>query len=210
MLNLNINYSLEYEKQRVKSTLDDADWFIKNGYSKWVKLPGDQSLEEFDKNKSTNYLSNEVEAEYKEKEYIEVKKLIEERLPLFSSNLEKYFKETSLKRKDLYIIQLTKYGVGGSYNLPNKVIINIQIRKGKGLIKTIIHEIVHLTIERWIEKYEVDHWKKERIVDLILERIVPEINQIQKVSIDTEKIDKIFEENYPNIEEIIKSLNNKN
>ena len=32
----------------------------------------------------------------------------------------------------------------------------------------IVHEIIHLLIESKIKKYKIQHWEKERIVDLIL------------------------------------------
>lgn len=41
------------------------------------------------------------------------------------------------------------------------------INNKKGF-KTIVHEIVHLLIENQIQKHKIQHWEKERIVDLIL------------------------------------------
>jgi len=39
------------------------------------------------------------------------------------------------------------------------------VKKG---IKTIVHEIVHLMVEENIQKYKLEHFEKERLVDLIL------------------------------------------
>ncbi|MBU4246187.1 hypothetical protein KKG48_00090 [Patescibacteria group bacterium] len=207
MINLDIKYSFDYEKERIKSTLDKADWFIKNGYSKWIKLPEGKKLDEIEINTSTeDYLLNKVEEEYNEQDYIKTKNIINEQWFKFAPKLEKYFKETSLKQEDVYIIQLTKYGVGGSYNLPNKVILNFQNKLELALFKIPVHEIVHLSIQSFVEKYNVDHWVKERIVDLILEKITPELNIMQKLSIDTKPIDESFEKHYPNIEDIIKNI----
>ena len=55
--------------------------------------------------------------------------------------------------------------MGGSYKLPNLVIYNINNKKG---FKTIVHEIIHLLIENQIQEFKIQHWEKERIVDLIL------------------------------------------
>jgi hypothetical protein len=123
----------------------------------------------------------------------------------FVTILEKYFEETTLKQEDTYIVHLTKYGVGGSYNVPNTVILNFQNRKELALFRTIVHEIIHLSIQPYIEKYTVDHWIKERIVDLTLEKIAPELNTMQNLPIDTESVDLAFEKNYPNMEEVIKN-----
>ena len=120
--------------------------------------------------------------------------------------LEKYFLETNAKPENVYEIKLTKYGVGGSYNLPNTIIVNFQGKFGIGVSKTIIHEIVHLSIQELIEKYKVGHWEKERVVDLILLKIVPEIAKMQNISIDTKLVDEAFERYYPNLEEVIKNL----
>lgn len=207
-ISLRIDYSLDYEIQRIKDTLDKSEWFIENGYSKGVRLPAGEKLEDIDKNRPTDYLFDKAEEEYNKKDYEEVENTIKEQWINFSPRLEKYFQETSLKQESLYIIQLTKYGVGGSYSTPNKVILNFQGRFGVGVTRTIIHEIVHLSIQSFINKYEVEHWVKERIVDLILSKIIPNINKMQKLppSFKTELIDASFEKNYPNIEEIIKNL----
>jgi Zn-dependent peptidase ImmA (M78 family) len=58
-------------------------------------------------------------------------------------------------------IILTKYGVGGSYWFPNKVVINI-INARPDKFETVIHELVHLIIEKpIIQKYKVKHESKE-------------------------------------------------
>ncbi len=87
-----------------------------------------------------------------------------------SSKLRPHSKEWGFNfgHKDIpaaFFVYLTNYGVGGSYNLPNIIILNINNKKG---FKTIIHEIIHLLIETWIQEYKVQHWEKERIVDLVL------------------------------------------
>ena len=64
-----------------------------------------------------------------------------------------------------HVIRLTNYGVGGSYNLPSLVVLNINM---KMLVKTVVHEIIHLMIQDLIDKYEIKQWEKERVVDNIL------------------------------------------
>lgn len=118
-------------------------------------------------------------------------------------------KKTSLQSMDIYTIYLTKYGVGGSYNYPDSVIVNIESMYYKGLVSTVFHEIVHLMIHPWISEYNVSHWQKERIVDLSTTKFAPQIhmNPTKPIPADiTEPVDKIFNEHYPDIELIIKNV----
>ncbi|OHA47283.1 MAG: hypothetical protein A2541_01860 [Candidatus Taylorbacteria bacterium RIFOXYD2_FULL_36_9] len=206
MIKLDIKYSLEYEKERIESTLDKAGWYLVNGYSKWIKLPDGKKLDEIDIISSRDYLLDTAEKEYDLNDYEKIKNIINEQWFKFTPKLEKYFIETSLKQEAIYIIQLTKYGVGGSYNFPNKVILNFQNKSEIALFRNAIHEIIHLSIQSFIDENKVDHWVKERIVDLILRKIDPESNIMQKISIDTQSIDLAFEKHYPNIEKIIKNI----
>ena len=205
-VSLKFDYSLEYEIQRIKNTLDDSEWFIKNGYSKWMKLPAGEKLEELDKNKSIDYLFDRAKEEFDKEPYIKAKNEVNEQWDKFSQKLEKYFQETSLDIEEFYYIQLTRYGVGGSYNLPNKIIVNIQNKFGIAIPRVIIHEIIHLSIQPFIDKYKIEHWAKERIVDLIVSGIIPKISKMQDVPIDTRVIDKSFYKYYPDIEKVIKNI----
>jgi hypothetical protein len=79
-----------------------------------------------------------------------------------SKKLKEVFKKNTL---ETFLVYLTSYGAGGSYNPPNVIVFNIN---NKGGLKTIIHEIIHLLIEDQVQKYKIQHWEKERIVDLIM------------------------------------------
>ena len=114
--------------------------------------------------------------------------------------------KTDLKPDEKYIVNLTKYGVGGSYNYPNTVIANIKNSYSVGLLRTTLHEILHLNIHQWIIEYNINHWQKERVVDLLIMKLVPRLSKPQQLSINTEDIDKMFADNYPNIKTIIKKM----
>ncbi len=202
MLKLKFNYSIEYETERIKNTLSRLDWFREKGYK--LSFPKNFTLE--DEDFSDDNIKNTIVEEYNETDYKKVADTVNEQWLKFSPRLEKYFSETKIKFEDAYEIKLTKYGVAGSYNLPSTVIANIQAHYDAGLVKTIIHEIIHLSIQELIEKYEVEHWEKERIVDLIVFKIVPEIAKMQNISIDTKPIDEGFEKYYPDIEKVVKNL----
>jgi len=116
-------------------------------------------------------------------------------------------KEMGFNPEPSYKIILSKYGGGGSYDLPNEIIINFKNR-GEKFIQTVVHEMVHLLIEPWIQKYKISHWTKERVTDLISLKMGRELGCAQRLpkSVDIERIDKIFEEFFPNIEEVIKNI----
>lgn len=87
---------------------------------------------------------------------------------------------------DSYEVYLTKYGVGGGYNLPNKIGLDIKKDCG-GLIKTFLHEAIHLSIKEVIVKNKTKHFDKERIVYLLMQKLFPEINRTQKNMLDEVK-----------------------
>ena len=203
MINLQFNYSVEHEAQRIQYTLDKIEWFKKMGYK--LSLPKNFSLGN-KKLPDAEYIKKAILSEYNEADYIKVEETVNEQWAKFNPQLENYFLEVALKPEDTYKVNLTKYGVGGSYHLPNIIIVNFQGKFGIGVSKTIIHEIVHLSIQGLIEKYEVEHWKKERIVDLILNKYVSEINKMQNIPIDTKPIDEVFEKYYPDVDGVIKNL----
>lgn len=73
-----------------------------------------------------------------------------------------------------YTVKLTLFGSGGSYNPADSSIVMLTTREGsfkqyENPANTLIHEIVHLGIEESIiQKFEVEHALKERIVDFFV------------------------------------------
>ncbi|HPA25712.1 MAG TPA: hypothetical protein PLK76_03065 [bacterium] len=154
-----IKFSLELEVELVKKYLSKKRWFDKNGYN--CVLP-----EKIEIGDSEEIIKEKTNREYNKNDY----KIMAEKIKMY---FEKY---ASLMEKNLIIvfdkqvlqnieIILTKYGPGGSYNLPNKIIFSINNSKGA---KIIWHELVHILLEPDILKYKIEHNVKERIVDLIL------------------------------------------
>jgi hypothetical protein len=97
-----------------------------------------------------------------------------------------------------YTIQLTVYGPGGSYN-PSTGLISILVPKNgrfdRKPLWTILHESVHIGIEkRIIEKYKLQQWVKERIVDQFVKKhfssVVPDY-QMQNINLPA--VDKMFQ-----------------
>ena len=208
MIKLEINFSPEYEVQRVQYTLGKLQWFIDNKYK--VNLPEKLKIDpDTTSNISENQIREAVLAEYSESDYKTQKDFLLENWQKVIEEGSIELEKTSLTLKDTYIIYLTKYGVGGSYNLPNSIIVNIKYKYSFGLLHTVFHEMLHLIIHPWITEYKISHWRKEKVVDLLLTKLAPQLSKPQQLPIETENIDKIFNEYYPDIELIIKNIDIK-
>lgn len=92
-----------------------------------------------------------------------------------------------------YEVVLTLYGPGGNYHFKDEtgyIIMKIDQKiNSDGTLKsstlgTIIHEMVHIGIEEFVQEYKLTHWEKERIVDLIcyncFSDIIPEYHMQKK------------------------------
>ena len=196
---IEFKYNLESEIERVKETLDILDWLTKNKY-RFLLPEGIKSKD----------ISKEEIKKLIEKEYdLEIYKTAEEAVLKSWKGNNKTIKEINEKMTGSKIIDklnviLTKYGTQGSYILPNSVIINISKVPPEFLIKTVIHESIHLMIEHLIKDYSVEHWVKEHIVDLIIDFEFKSRFKMQSVPDWVLPADNIFKDNYPNIDIVIK------
>ena len=101
--------------------------------------------------------------------------VLESYRPIFDKAILEFIemnKKWGFKIFPKYNILLTRYGPGGSYN-PDKANI-IMMTSINGTFKkshpeeTVIHEIIHMGIEKNIVNcFGLNHWEKERLVDLI-------------------------------------------
>ncbi len=95
---------------------------------------------------------------------IENNKILEKTKSLF----EQLSLNFDFKLFDNYLVNITKYGPGGSYDSSDG---SILIKYGKNGIKfsTLIHELFHIGIEESIiQKYNINHGTKEYIVDTFM------------------------------------------
>ena len=204
MIKLTVKFSPEYEVEQIRWTLSKLQWYKDNGYG--LKFP--ESLDvDSEGDILEEQIKSAVNAEYDEDIYkVQEAYLLEnwhKAIDEASSELAK----TSLQPLGAYTINLVRYGVGGSYHYPDSVTVNIGSKYEKGLLRTVFHEIVHLMIHPWISEYKVSHWQKERIVDLLTAKFVPQISRTQEIPIEvTEPVDKVFNEHYPDIELAIKNV----
>ncbi len=192
---IKFQFNIESEVRRVKDTLDILEWLTKNNYR--FSLPN--GIKDH-KNINIEMIKKLVENKYDQKTYQIAESAI---LKSWKGNSELMKKinqnlDGSYMLDELTVV-LTKYGTQGSYVIPNSVIINISNIPPEFLIKTVIHESLHLMIEHLIKKYSVEHWVKERIVDLIMDLEYKSRFKMQSVPDWVFAIDAIFKEHYPNL-----------
>lgn len=197
-------YGLDIDKDRVEFVLKNIEWYKDHGYN--PVLPNGQRINDLE-DKSDQDLMFLVEQEYSEQIYAQIAKDIEQEWENAMTIWDiKSLNDTTLSFSPLYCIKLTKYGTSGSYQGDDTIILNIKGLNKETVSKVIFHEIIHLTIESLIQKYEVTHWHKERLVDLIFKRVFPEKAFEQKLPEQAYEVDSVFESNYGNIEKIIVEL----
>lgn len=199
---LTILYSVEQEIRRVLYTVQKFSWYAEQGYSiESIKLP-----EGIHKDSSNEEIARAVTVEYSSTDYaLCAAKLLEEwkNIP---SGFEK-MKDTSFHLESGYGVLLTKYGMKGSYDVNAcQVIIRMNTQPEGNITGVVAHEIVHMTIQHLIDQYHVRHWRKERLVDLLMERYFPGLKKMQATREDVSMVDHAFEKFFPNMSAIAQSI----
>lgn len=182
------------EADHVWQTLLDIDFFDKNNYQ--VSLPNgklidslkqksrDKRLSDSDYEDLVVYIKDSV---YNKKDYSKGYQAVMSKRNLIEkliNELDKSQYDWDFKTFKTYIVNLTLYGPGGSFNPDDGSILLFTTKDGdfkqySNPANTIIHEIIHIGIEESIiSKYQVPHTLKERIVDtfvmLSFKRDLPE------------------------------------
>lgn len=155
-------YNLINEIKVAKEIVADLEWYNKNGYN--ALLPN-----------GIDNKSSFKELKIRVKEEMVVNK---NKFKLLKKEINKIFKENKKEMDEFFSnfgyivpnvieVYLTGYGPGGSYYTPNKIIVLAQ-NNSLGLLETIVHESVHLIIEKpFIQKNKIVHWQKEMVVDVL-------------------------------------------
>ncbi len=116
----------------------------------------------------TTWPKNDLEKEYNENDYADFKNKLEkewiEKENNFFDKIEDFF---AVKINEPFEVNISNYGVGGCYNLPRKITINKQLPYDH--ILNIKHEIIHLLIEPFIKKHNIDFQNKEKLTNCILD-----------------------------------------
>lgn len=166
-----IRYSYSSELQRILESVAKLDWYKKHGYH--VILPWRYSMRIHPP--SQKKIRAILRRRYASYPY----KKISMRLSVWWSkngcNIIQQMQHCGIGIFPRYHIALSRYGIGGEYNLPCSIILNIGQKKLYTVYRTLVHEIIHLGIEPFICKYNVPHFAKERLVDHLLCRILPSL-----------------------------------
>jgi len=152
-------------------------------YKYVVSLPKGQIIEELkQKSKSGNLTDDDYkkleafvsDSVYHEADYLKGYENIKNELPLINrlvNELSKLQYTWNFKKFDVYQVNLTLYGPGGSYHPHDGSIliyttVDGAFKNNDNPSNIIIHEVTHIGIEESIiSTYHVPHTMKERIVD---------------------------------------------
>ncbi|MFA5942100.1 MAG: hypothetical protein WC798_00290 [Candidatus Paceibacterota bacterium] len=202
-MKLTISYGVEQEVRRVLEAIKRIPWYLEQGYpAGFAKLP-----EGIHKDSNEDEVIHAVKREYVETDYAECAAALQREWQAIPDGFEKMRNEPSFHLGNEYSVVLTKYGSGGSYNANiNEVIVRITIKLQGGITGTVVHEIVHMTIQYLIDQYQVRHWRKERLVGLLLERYFPGLTKMQIMREDISMVDPAFEKFFPNMEAVAKAI----
>lgn len=163
-MDIEIVFSLDKERKRIKDHYNVFDWLKENKYAEPI-MPAGISFYSSSEEESLSKLDKE----YDETDYKEFAKELNQNFSkvkeVFSSFLEDVFPGEVPKK---VFIVLSKYGLGGSYFPPDIVEVNFNRHSSSKTVSLLCHEIIHLILEKYVEEHELSHWEKERTVDLLL------------------------------------------
>ena len=164
----------------------DVSFFEENGYR--VSFPKGDLIDRLKAKARVGSLSNQdyaalgtfmAEEVYRRSDYQAGNENVRKVLPQLDQMLAELARENyewQFRTYERYRILLTLYGPGGSYDPVDGTIILFTTSQGafrqyESPVNTLIHEVVHLGIEASIvQKLQVPHDLKERIVDTIVMR----------------------------------------
>lgn len=160
--------------------LNRMPFYKQKGYS--VELPNNpkflelaQNVEEFQASDKTELKQLFEHSEYEPEFFakgLEALNLGKNTIETTFSQLYEFNKKWGFKLFPQYEIHLTRYGPGGNFNQSTGTV--RMMTRADGSFKrphpthTAVHEIVHIGVEEGIvEKFNLSHWEKERLVDRI-------------------------------------------
>ena len=206
LVELVVDYGPERDILRVKNAIKRLPWYEERGYNiATIKLPAGLS-----ESSTQEEIETAVLVEYREEEYKNFEAFIKEKWDEFSKCFEELKNVPSLNLRDKYTVVLTRYGMSGSYDeRKGEVIINLGRREKEQTVGIIFHEITHMTIEALIQKYQVGHWYKERLVDLMMDKYFTGLKDMQMIKEDVGAVDKAFNAFFPDFEAITRAIGEK-
>ncbi|MFK7771411.1 MAG: hypothetical protein AB8F94_04695 [Saprospiraceae bacterium] len=223
--------TIEQEATSIWRTINDIDFLKKQGYK--INLPENDLIQSLIEKSENGKFGNEDFPEiynllesnvYKKNNYQLALKKVMSQKKLINNLINQLYDSKKnwnweFKTFENYNVVFTLYGTGGSYDPDLGTITLFTTIEGDFMnydkpTNTIIHEIIHMGIEQSIvQKYNLAHGMKERIVDIItytmFKDFLPEYS-IQKMG--DPKIDKYLKEkkDIGNLDSIIKKYVDEN
>ena len=200
--------TIKQEATSIWRTINDIKFFEAQGYQ--INLPKDRLIDSLILKSKNGAFGNEdfaliyelLESKiYHKNNYLAALKKVNEQKQLICKIIHqiKSIKSSwnwEFKLFEHYKVIFTLYGSGGSYDPDSGIVTLFTTKEGefKNYINpsnTIIHEIVHMGIEKSIvQKYDLSHVLKERVVDkivfLLFRKFLPEykIQNMGKTQLD--------------------------
>ena len=204
MITLAISFSENSELNRVRETLKRLPWYREHKYpDTFAKLPLDVT-----ESSAEAAIVASVSKEYDPQLFKETEEYVQGKWNVVVEGFEELRKMRGIELRDSYSVVLTKYGSGGSYNgAIGELIIRIGSQKRREqIVGVIVHEIVHMTIQHLVDRYEVPHWRKEKLVDMLVERYFPALEMSQNIPEDVSIVESTFNSLFPDIGAIAKEI----
>lgn len=167
-----MHYTLDNEVQYVKKMVSQLSWFKRNGYI--IRLPkgiGDDS------NERNIYIRTSREFTNGKKKFDVIRFALRKEIKKHQKTLDTFFLNFDYPLPKNIHVYFTIYGPGGSYYPPNKIIVVLK-DSIEWILQTIVHESIHLIIEKpFIKKNNIPHWEKEALVDrLCMDNLLKDFN----------------------------------
>lgn len=188
-MKLNFFYSVKFELDRVKDTINRKEFFLKNGYK--PRLPGGLIFKNFDLSDAEKLITKE----FNEELALEFENEIKTKWKKYHKSILTFVSHLPYEKPKSLDIIFTQYGNSGSYHAPNTVIIGLQnINRA---FSVVVHEFLHILIENSVvSKYKLSQWEKESLIDYLmcesseLNRIFP-LSGYQKSPPQNDLLEKI-------------------
>lgn len=204
---LKYTYSENLEISRLLYTLNRLEWYLNNGYSlDYISFPEGLVVSNTARGVDEEKVALLVKKEYNSNKYKEAAESLDNLYRNYKQILGIFINKISLGILPEIEVVLSRYGIGGSYHLPNKIVCNIAKMYNIGLLRATLHEIIHLHIEPLIKKYQINHWSKESIVNLLFQSAFMDIYKESDTRNNEGSVKQAYDKFFPDIEKIISTV----
>ena len=177
-------------------------WYREHGYFASLYLPKILDIEQ-EQISSEEEVRGAIVAEYDQLLYDAAAQEITRSWSEVDERVTAALRTNGLATTEEHVVRLTRYGTGGSYHLPNIIVVNFA--KMRATVPALVHEMIHLSTERHIKRHGVDQQQKERLIELITKKIVPDMI-LQRQTSGHPEVEKAFGEYFPDLDAIVSHI----